>query len=110
MKLVLILGVGILLINVLAFLILSGYNAFNFVLVCISTISTTGLVLAIVASESPDAFKISMPALLSVSFLGKTLLSLISKPVFQDNYVLLLLAAVLVVETLMTLFIRSRRA
>jgi hypothetical protein len=106
-KTILFLGVGILLINILAYYVLTFYNVFNFIL------SSTVIVFNMLLGEvmyffvKKDGFKISFSFVFLLIGFIQFVIALIAKQEFQNNFSILLIAILVLIQ--LTLLVLSSK-
>ena len=97
-KITLLLSLAATFLNVAFFLILSGYELFNFVLTTIAILSSWLFVTFSVRNSPNDGFKIGLAFFFSITFLVKIALSLISDQFLKDNPILIILVCITFLE------------
>ena len=99
-KLILITGTSFAIVNLLSFLIMSSYFINSFLIGEICIIISTALIHYVSISSIDNAFKISLLFLFSFLAVLKFILALFFKLPLNDNYVLLSIVMIVMVEFL----------
>ena len=97
-------GILAILFNSLAGVILSNYPSFNWMLADVSILVTTGLIYALYFKYLDNAFKAVFTFLFLISGLIRYMLCLFAPSQLENNWFILLMAALFTVEVLIFVF------
>ena len=106
-NLIIIAGIGLLIINITAGIIVKKYLIFNQLLADQAIIFTTVLLFLLSNSKIKDGYKIGLSFVLPIILLIKLTLSLLSPGNFSDNYYFLGILGLSILEVLLILSAKS---
>lgn len=93
-------------INSVAFLIISNYNLFNYLLVDFVIIYTFVFLYLLNLTEMKDGYKIGLGFAYPIILVIKIILSLLSPSYFSNNYLILILLVICLIE--LTIFLSAK--
>ncbi|MBO7615653.1 MAG: hypothetical protein J6T22_00460 [Bacteroidales bacterium] len=100
-KVILFSSTALLVVNILAGLILSAYEAFNIIATSVVILITTGLLYATTVIQLKDAFRVSLCIVFAFVGLVLFLLMLFSPHQIQDNWTVIVALALIIIEIIM---------
>jgi hypothetical protein len=105
-KIVVIVGICLLLINSVAILIISDYYLFNYLLIDFVIIYTFTFLYLLNVISIKDGYRITLGFAYPILLLIKIFFAIISPPIFLDNYLLLIILIICLVELLIFLSVK----
>ena len=105
-KLLIALGISIIVFNVIAGLIFSGYALYNNMLVNFSVFSSVLVTYLLYDKANADAFRIALTFGYSISGILKIILSIFSENLFEKNLLLLGIIGIIIIELLLLLLVQ----
>jgi hypothetical protein len=96
----LIIAIGAILVvfNTLVGLIISGYEPFNYLLVNVSIILTTGLIYLLAASKIDNGFKIGLAFLFTLAGIARAVCCVVQPQSAENNVLLIAVVGILLFE------------
>jgi FtsH-binding integral membrane protein len=98
--LLLIAGCILIVLNTLIGLLLSKYNAFNYLMVDLSLFISTVLIYSFSNSKISIGYKIGLTVLFAITGLIKVICSMLAPQYFQDNILIVLVLMIIIFEAL----------
>lgn len=90
--------IAVLVVNILAGLLLSGYHTFNIVATSVVVVLTAALMFITECITMKDAFRVSLPFTFAILGVIMFLLMLFSKHQLQDNWRIIVSLVILLIE------------
>ena len=96
----LITGLILIVLNTLVGLMISKYSPFNYLMVDLSLLTSTGLFFLFSTSKISDGYKIGLTVLFSITGLAKVVCSILAHQHFQDNLLIIVVLGLISFELL----------
>jgi hypothetical protein len=100
-KLIIVLVISFIIINTVAYFVLSKYSLFNYILVSFSIFSTFSMVYILSNIKNADAYRISLSFLYCFLGLVKIFISIFAKQTIVDNFYILWILSIISIEIIL---------
>lgn len=108
-KLIIISVISLIVLNVVAKLIFTGYELFNMILVTSSILSSGVLMYCLYAGKINDAYRIGLSFLYFFTLPVKAIISFLSPSMIENNYYFPVFISIILIETIFLLIVRYMR-